>query len=149
MNDVLIKTSLVSPPSRVEKYLKKKYCMKPRQIREMLALSPKLVETPLRTIHENINVLEMITHTEHVRKIVYHTPHILGTSMQIWFDFLTTYGVSKRTFLKLIEDHPEIFLKSNVYEYGNILLDLKEKGCTELEILNVYIPYHPHLFVHN
>ena len=48
-----------------------------------------------------------------------------------WLDFLTSYGVRRSDFFKLLATNSEVFTRGSLYEAGRVLLFLTQVGVLE------------------
>lgn len=116
--------------------------------RHVMALCPNLSKPSLsRSVANNFKTLETFYSKETIRCIVSQKPKLLESNLESWIEFFMHYGVPNKYIKKMLEHHPDIFIKSTIFELGRQILEMKKSGITDFEIQHLYIPYHPHLFI--
>jgi hypothetical protein len=109
---------------------------------------PKLLKIDIEArLKPNLKILSNLTCTLEVEHIITKRPEVLDAPLQLWHDFLTSYGLSDRQIISLIKYTPLLFINSDIHHCGKMMLTLKSQGYTNDEIKNVILLQNTMMFV--
>jgi mTERF len=134
--------------TKVSQMLTKRYNIKPFTYQVIQASFPKIKHIDVENIlRPNLNILLKLTNETEVEHIIRSTPEILDSHLSSWHDFLKAYQLSDRQIIRLIKYTPMLFTKSDVYHCGKMILQLKQQGYDDKDIINVMLPNNTMMFV--
>ncbi|KAG1675977.1 hypothetical protein FOA52_014221 [Chlamydomonas sp. UWO 241] len=93
-------------------------------------------------VADALDVLLALSSRDRVKRLVMGHPELLimGFELPAWLDFLTSYGIRKGDFFRLLSSNTALFTRSSVYNAGLVIQYLTQLGLTQRDIAASIVP---------